>query len=690
MDNIILTPIERKNIDIVLNQKNEDENYLQKIDVKGKKARKLFLLIGNNRLFFFKVGGKLEIDYHFLDILELKSDTPKDLQIKFRNDNGKEPLQFTVDSSKDTSEIILAVDYLFTLNFPGMKSNRLKIIIQPESRITDIYSSPNAITPEMGPCGGFTLTYFSMCDFMNIQPISEVSWHIDNVIVGSGIKEFDYGFFYKKDRLLGTDARPIMAALAINPYFTSFSIRGMKLSNECLLSIISLLSQNSYFEKLVLNGLGMDRSMAEKLIESLSANKALPLRELDLGNNPIEDKGMTSIADWLKSTNHHISSLILNNCSAGRSAMSLLCESLFSNENIHHHLRYLDIGGNKLETDGSTALSGLLAKSRCLSTLIVSNSTPQFHILKPCVSINKFDNSGNRVVRKDNIHRDMVNFLNHSIYLVDLNLSKCQIPIESINDIFGEGNLVKMETLNIADNDLGDEGITILADIMATHPSIRSLDISNNFNRRSKTRTSTIESIINMIERKSKTHNSIRSLFIQGASKSQLKGDLLPIICCLFYNTNLKEIDISGHQAGDIVAASIGKLLQSNSSLTKLYFDDNSVSVRGLNLVKIGLSRNSSMLHMPLPIKDIASALKSDANPLHLTRMTEVCNEIQQTLLDNYVMSKSCSKSFTKPRSNSNPLVADPKSTINTCAGLKSFISDQIDISEPLANLHVN
>jgi len=644
-------------------------------------------------LFFFKVGGKLEIDYHFLDILELKSDTPKDIQLKFRNDNGKEPLQFTVDSSKDTSEIILAVDYLFTLNFPGMKANRLKIIIQPESRITDIYSSPNAVTPEMGPCGGFTLTYFSMCDFMNIQPISEVSWHIDNVIVGSGIKEFDYGFFYKKDRLLGTDARPIMAALAINPYFTSFSIRGMKLSSECLLSIISLLSQNCYFEKLILNGLGIDRSMTEKLVEALTTNKALPLRELDLGNNPIEDKGMTSIADWLKNTNHHISSLILNNCSAGRSAMSTLCESLYSNENIYQHLRYLDVGGNKLETDGSTALSGLLAKSKCIHTLIVPNSTPQFHILKPCVSINKFDNSGNRVIRKDNIHRDMVNFLNHSIYLVDLNLSKCQIPIDSIKDIFGEGNLVKMETLNIADNDLGDEGITTLCEILTTHPSIRSLDISNNFNRRSKQRTNTIESIIDMIERKSKTHNSIRSLFIQASgSKSQLKGDLLPIICCLFYNTNLKEIDISGHQAGDIAAASIGKLLQSNNSLTKMYYDDNSISVRGLGLIKIGLTRNSCMLHMPLPIKDIASALKSDANPLHLTKMTEVCNEIQQILLDNYTVSKHSSKSFglTKPRSNSNPMVADPKATINTCAGLKSFIPDQIDVAEPLANLHVN
>ncbi|KAK5583268.1 hypothetical protein RB653_004859 [Dictyostelium firmibasis] len=698
----ILTQVERKNIDIFLGQKNEDENYLQRVEVKGKKPRKLFFIIGNNRIFFFKVGGKIEIDYHFLDILELKFDGSKEITLKFRNDNGKEPLIFGVETEGDAAEIVLAIDYLFTLNFPGMQNNRLKISV-PEPKRTEIYSSPNALIPDMGVCGGFTLTYFSMCDFMNIQPISEVSWHIENVISGTLIREFDYGFFFKKDRIITADARPIMAALAINPYFNSFSIKDIKLSSECISSIIGLVSQNFYFTKLVLNGIGLDRSMTEKLIEAFNSNKMMPLKELDLGNNSIEDKGMLILGEYLKITPHELKSLILNNCSAGKNSMTVIGEAVSNNENILKNLKYLDISGNRLENDGSSAFSKLLERSKVLSTFLIGNSNPQFHQLsKVCISLTKFDNSGNRITRKDNIHRDMVSFLNHSIYLSNLNLSKCQIPVEAVADIFGEGNLIKLETLNISDNDLGDEGITILCDYMANHQSIRNLDLSGNFSKRTKSRQNAIESIVNMLEKKSKTHNSIRSLILNSGysgSRTQLKGDLLPIVCSTFYNGTLKELDISGHSSGDILAAAIGKLLQCNAGLETLYFDDNSITCRGLTLIKFGLQRNTTITQLPLPIKDIAASLKSDATPLNLQKLTDVSNEIQQTILDNYTNkiqgtptnNNAKTQSLLRARANSTPLVIDSKATIATCAGLNSFISIDVDNTiEPLANLIVN
>ncbi|KAN0045414.1 hypothetical protein ACTA71_005792 [Dictyostelium dimigraforme] len=703
----ILTPVERKNIDIFLGQKNEDENYLQRVEVKGKKPRKLFFIIGNNRIFFFKVGGKIEIDHHFLDILELKFDGIKEITLKFKNDSSKEPLIFGVETEADAGEIVLAIDYLFTLNFPGMQSNRLKITV-PEPKRTEIYSSPNALIPDMGACGGFTLTYFSMCDYMNIQPISEVSWHIENVISGTLIREFDYGFFFKKERIITADARPIMAALSINPYFNSFSIKDIKLSNECIYSIIGLIGQNLYFQKLVLNGIGLDRSLTEKLIEAFNSNKMIPLRELDLGNNSIEDKGMLMLGEYLKNTPYELKSLILNNCSAGKNSMTVIGEAVSNNENILKNLKYLDVSGNRLENDGSSAFSKLLERSKVLSTFLIGNSNPQFHQLsKVCISLTKFDNSGNRITRKDNIHRDMVSFLNHSIYLSNLNLSKCQIPVEAVADIFGEGNLIKLETLNISDNDLGDEGITILCDFMANHQSIRNLDLSGNFSKRTKSRQTAIESIVNMLEKKSKTHNSIRSLILNsgyssGGSSSrsaQLKGDLLPIVCSVFYNGSLKELDISGHSSGDILAAAIGKLLQCNTGLETLYFDDNSISCRGLTLIKFGLQRNNTITQLPLPIKDIAASLKSDATPLNLQKLTEVSNEIQQTILDNYtnkiqgtsITNSIKTQSLSRARANSTPLVIDTKSTIATCAGLNSFISIDVDNTiEPLANLIVN
>ncbi|KYQ93705.1 hypothetical protein DLAC_05091 [Tieghemostelium lacteum] len=706
----ILTQIERKNIDLVLSQKNEDENYLQKVEVKGKKARKLFILIGNNRIFFFKVGGKLEFDYHLLDILELRSDNPKEITIKLRSDNGKEPLVLGIDFPQDTNEIIFAVDYLFSLNFPTMKSNRVKIVVLPESRQTEIFNNPvnaNMAKPEMGSCGGFTLTYFSMCDFMNIQPINEVNWHVDNILAGSPIKEFDYGFFYKKERLIGTDAKPIMAALAINQYFTSFSVRGIKLSSDCLLSIISMLSQNTCFEKLVLNGVGLDRGLTEKLVDALQSNKALPLKELDLGDNAIEDKGMLAVVELLKNcqlNGYQLRSLVLSNCSAGKSSMLALCECLASQESLISNLKNLDISQNRLENDGSVAISNFLGKSKALTHLNLSNGNPQFHQLKVCKTLTNFDSSGNKVEKKHNVHRDMINFLNHSIFLTQLNLSKCSIPVEIISDLFGEGNLMKLESLNVSDNDLGDEGVSQLCDHLSNHPCLRALDISGNFIRRSKARTQMIESIINLLEKKSKTHYFMRSIVIQGGTKSQLKGDLLPVVCSLYYNNTLKEIDISGHAIGDILAAAIGKLLQVNSTLEKLHWDDNGTTHRGLSLFKIGLARNQSLLHSPLPMKDIASSLKSDNTPQHLQKMTELCTEIQQ-LISNSKAASTANGGLSSNLSNStgsntgrllspkgptpNPRAStaviptvDPKSTIISCAGLGSFNTSNFDTTD--------
>ncbi|GAM18740.1 hypothetical protein SAMD00019534_019150, partial [Acytostelium subglobosum LB1] len=691
-----------ENIDFVLNQRNEEENLLLKIDVKGKKARKLFLLVGNKRAFFFKPGGKLEVDYHFLDIMEVKTDNPKEVQMKFRSDNGKEPLVFAVDNANDSAEIVLAMDYLFTLNFPGMKTNRMKIIVLPDTRVAEIYSSPNAVTPEIGPCAGLSLTYSSMCDFMNVQPISEVIWHIDYVLNGTDVKDFDYGFFFKKDRLLSGDARPLMAALAINTWFNSFTIKSVKLSTECIGAIISLVGQSTSFEKININGVGFDRSSCEKLVDAIASNKALPLKELDLGNNQIEDKGMIALADMLKTTQLQLSSLILEGCGVGRAAMSALGEALGANDVMLTHLKYLDISGNKLESEGSNSISNFLVKSKSLRTFKIASTQPLFHQLKKCATITTFDNSGNRIVKKDSLHLDMVRFLNHSLHLTNLNLSRCQMPIEVIQEVFGEGNLSKLETLNIAENDLGDEGISIVCDLLASHTNLKSLDISGNFIRRSKVRTNAIESIINMVEKKSRTYSSIKTLIIQGGSKSQLKGDLLPIICSLYYNSTLKELDISGHSIGDIGAAALGKLLQSNFTLEKLEWDDNSTTARGLMLFKLGLLRNSSLCKMPIPMRDIATSLKSDNTPLNIQRITELVGEIQQQLLDNLAKNTAQStrpKSMSagtlsppKPRSSSTPTFAiDPKMTTATCAGLKSFSDSSVDseIIEPLANLPV-
>jgi hypothetical protein len=102
----------------------------------------------------------------------------------------------------------------------------------------------------------------------------------------------------------------------------------------------------------------------------------------------------------------------------------------------------------------------------------------------------------------------------------------------------------------------------------------------------------------------------IRKLKIQGGTNSRLKGDLINLILGIINNKTIEELDVMGHQCGDSLALVLGKVLQHNKVLSTLYWDDNTTTLNGLKVFKIGLERNSSLRKMPLPLLDMALILK--------------------------------------------------------------------------------
>ncbi len=104
----------------------------------------------------------------------------------------------------------------------------------------------------------------------------------------------------------------------------------------------------------------------------------------------------------------------------------------------------------------------------------------------------------------------------------------------------------------------------------------------------------------------------LESLSIAGGAKSQLRFDVIPLIYDLATNTSLTELDIQGHGMGNKGAMALGKALQTNRTLTSLVWDENLTTTIGLQAFKIGLERNHSLKSMPLPLLDIATALKSE------------------------------------------------------------------------------
>lgn len=120
----------------------------------------------------------------------------------------------------------------------------------------------------------------------------------------------------------------------------------------------------------------------------------------------------------------------------------------------------------------------------------------------------------------------------------------------------------------------------------------------------------------------------LERLVIAGGAKSQLRGDVIPLIYDLATNTSLLEIDVSGHLMGNKGAIALGKALQTNNVLTSLSWDENATTLLGFQAFKTGMERNHTLKAMPVPILDIANALKSDPQP----RLQTVIGDLERAL----------------------------------------------------------
>lgn len=62
---------------------------------------------------------------------------------------------------------------------------------------------------------------------------------------------------------------------------------------------------------------------------------------------------------------------------------------------------------------------------------------------------------------------------------------------------------------------------------------------------------------------------------------SPLKTDLIPFIHALGSNTTITELDISGNQMGNKGAIALAKTLQTNHTLSRLFWDENQTGPMG-------------------------------------------------------------------------------------------------------------
>jgi len=360
----------------------------------------------------------------------------------------------------------------------------------------------------------------------------------------------------------------------------------------------------------------------------------------------------------------NIVSINVSDTGAGKPGLSSLCNAIRDRTKVKGSslLSYLALSDNKLSQPGTEALAAMLSHTGMhLKSLVIANTQPLLDqildaIKRGCPNLDFLDISRNKLKPAD--CNALSKFLESQNSLTDLNLSATKFPPECIKDLLlsvansnvdikinlsdnslgsqvGEliasiaFKMMNVHTLNLADNDLAEEGISSLAEGLCSNTCLRNLILDRNWKSAGKARQDAMENLIKLIA----NTPYLEALSFEGkGEKGVLRADIVDFLYALGNNASLTSLNISGHQMGNKGAIALSKALQTNHTLTSLNWDDNMTTLLGFINIKNALSVNRTLKNMPLPVFDIAQALKNHENAAQLQ---QVLNKIETQLLTN-------------------------------------------------------
>ena len=490
----------------------------------------------------------------------------------------------------------------------------------------------------------------------------DIAFDVEHLFSANNVKEFNLEEF--EGPLSMADIKCLLGALRFNPYFTALKLRNIKLEKDQAIAILSCLRANRAIESLSLIGLVTGKDFYADLFKELSANKQCAVRELNFTENKeFGDTGAAALSAWVSGLAYGVSVLDLSQCQIRGKGIATICGALKKNSQVSTTLTRLDLGGSRLEAEGSSALAAFLAQPNALTQLYLRDSAASLDLILGALNrgtsreIRELDISNNKMapasakasgnqlagfVRSSStliklnisaiglnsdIFKELLTTIKSNIYLmsVDLNASKNALGIPGGRVLMEEGgDMTNITSLDISENEFDDEAMIAACTGLSRSASVKRLDLSRNLPTKGKSRDLAIEALINLIT----SPESVLEYFtFCGGKGTQLGADMLRLIDAMG-DAIITGLDITGHGIGNKGASSLGKMLQSNHTLTALSWDENGTTVIGFKNFRKGLKRNSTLKYMSLPILDIESALSKESDKpgfLKVIRDLESC-----------------------------------------------------------------
>ncbi|XP_069769549.1 F-actin-uncapping protein LRRC16A-like isoform X3 [Narcine bancroftii] len=633
-----------------------------KLEMKGDKVENKVLVLTSCRVFLLaaRIPTKLELTFNYLEIQGVSCCKPGQLVIE--TDRCTFPLKLT--TSEEVNEVVGHLGSCLKKMLPGLSPMRVmkKVTMEPLDRLSTVqalWDSQNIAEP--GPCGGFSQMYACVCDWLGLPYREEVQWDVDTIYLTQDTRELNLQDFSHLDH---RDLIPIVASLEYNQWFTKLSSKDLKLSTDVCDQILRVIARSTRLEELVLENGGLRTDFAQKLASALAHNPNSGLHTINLANNQLEDRGMSSLSSQFAKIPKGLKHINMSKISLSPKGVNSLAHSLSANQQISSSLTHLDLSGNFFRGDDLSNLCNFLAQPNSIAHLDLSNTDSALDLvcaalLRGCcqylASLHLSKSIFSHRKGKE-VPQSFKMFFSNSLALKQINLSGTKLPPDAVKALLlglscnphlkevsldlsncelrsGGAQILEgciAEVHNISKLDISDNGLdsdlATLVVWMSKNRSIRHLALGKNFNNiKSKNLGPVLDNIVQMIQDE---ESPLESLSL---ADSKLKTELTIIINALGSNSSLTKVDISGNGMGDIGAKMLGKALQINTKLRTVIWDKNNITAQGFQDIAVALEKNFTLRFMPIPVNDASQALK--ANP---EKTEEALQKIENYLLRNH------------------------------------------------------
>lgn len=595
------------------------------------KKVEVILVITTDRFMILKPGSyKQLVNVHHVTVSSLHWAQQNIVEIGFGDQ------EFEAESGFP-NEILYAFYRSRHYHFPGMpKSCTFQIKRNPAlQRIEDLalglrggegfFNPPSFPSQE---CDSIALSYQSLCDYYQI-PVNK--WILaDLATLSSDTDSIDVGELLQLNAGKVEHVAPIVHAVAYNRMIKHLKVHSLEMNTlgECTIVLQSLEFVHKVKRLLTFSFAKItSKPDISQIFKSLQATQN-DIPQLDFHKTPITDKLVFQTCIEFFEQASDFEELNLSGCFIPENHRAVF-QSLTDQTKL---LTLRDLKwSNTNFGETSLFLVAFLTQARALEHLTLSECVLNFdHLSKVTFNqLRTLDLEASKITDWDAFEK-LIKTLIRS--LKELNLNSTGIPVNNLiaillapfqglvmhaqNNNLGVkaaligdvANQIKGVTkLDLSRNSMTDAGITNLVRGLSHNNTLLSLDLSENFDGKTDASKATVVSYLTSFQ---SSICPLQELRLRGGPNGRLGDALVPLLSGITTNKRLKLLDISGHHAGDLVATELSRLLQVNSTLATIEYDDNKFTQFGFMKIGQGIAANTGLQSIPIPTQNISFILQ--------------------------------------------------------------------------------